>query len=176
MPWTDPRTWTAAEMVTAAEMNAEFRDNMDYLRNHKGALVFRTTTTADIVDDTQTAIKFPVEDYDSDGFHDPDAAENSKLTVQEDGYHQFEARVFFDANDAGIRAAWLRLNGGADYLDEDRRLNLGAVQPTALHVSARTRLVAGDYVEVWVLQNSGGGLPVLWSRNRCWFSVAYLGL
>lgn len=36
MAWTDPRTWTDTELVTAAMMNPHVRDNLNYLRTaHK---------------------------------------------------------------------------------------------------------------------------------------------
>lgn len=37
MSWTDPRTWTAGETVTAAEMNAHVRDNFKALGDPQGS-------------------------------------------------------------------------------------------------------------------------------------------
>jgi hypothetical protein len=32
MPWTTPRTWTAGSIVTAAQLNVDIRDNLNYLK------------------------------------------------------------------------------------------------------------------------------------------------
>lgn len=39
MAWTAPRTWVVSEVVTAAEMNAHVRDNLNYLKGNAGAVV-----------------------------------------------------------------------------------------------------------------------------------------
>lgn len=43
MAWTTPRTWVTSEVVTAAEMNAHVRDNMNFLRTGVAQI---TTVTA----------------------------------------------------------------------------------------------------------------------------------
>jgi hypothetical protein len=45
MGWTAPRTWVTGEIVTAAELNAHVRDNMNFL---KSGVVASTTVTANV--------------------------------------------------------------------------------------------------------------------------------
>lgn len=37
MAWTEPRTWVAGEVVTAAMMNEQIKDNLTYLKGHVDA-------------------------------------------------------------------------------------------------------------------------------------------
>lgn len=46
MSWTTPRTWTATEVVTAAEMNTHIRDNLNDL-NIRSTLVSATVSTSE---------------------------------------------------------------------------------------------------------------------------------
>ena len=41
MPWTTPKTWADNELVTAALMNAQLRDNLEYLKARTGGVVYR---------------------------------------------------------------------------------------------------------------------------------------
>ena len=45
MAWTDPRTWAVLEQLTAALMNEQVRDNLDYLKDNKQdqALIYQWT-------------------------------------------------------------------------------------------------------------------------------------
>lgn len=45
MAWTSPRTWTTAELVTAAIMNAHVRDNLSYLKGSAGTIAFDAAAT-----------------------------------------------------------------------------------------------------------------------------------
>lgn len=56
MAWTTPKTWTAGNTLTAAELNEQVRDNLDFLYNKPGAdyvmdeAVNYTTTSTTFVD------------------------------------------------------------------------------------------------------------------------------
>jgi hypothetical protein len=53
IPWTAPKTWSVAEVVTAANMNAHVRDNLNYLNaQHKAKAADQTLTTTTLTNDS----------------------------------------------------------------------------------------------------------------------------
>ena len=47
MAWTAPYVWTTGEVVTAAQLNAQLKDNMRYLKGLDGAATFESDLTVD---------------------------------------------------------------------------------------------------------------------------------
>ena len=47
MAWTAPRTWVTAEVVTAAQMNEQVRDNSTWLKANTAQLISETVLTGD---------------------------------------------------------------------------------------------------------------------------------
>ena len=47
MAWTAPYVWTTGHLVTAAELNAQLKDNMRYLKGLDGAATFESDLTVD---------------------------------------------------------------------------------------------------------------------------------
>lgn len=56
MAWTTPRTWTVGEVVTAAQMNEQLRDNLNYLKSRTDvadyAYILRTFASTVTVSNT----------------------------------------------------------------------------------------------------------------------------
>lgn len=60
MSWTEPRTWVTGEIVTAAQLNEQVRDNMDYVHD---ALPSNTQTVTSnvlgtVYQNTSSAMRF----------------------------------------------------------------------------------------------------------------------
>ena len=52
MPWTAPKTWSVAEVVTAANMNTHLRDNLNYINvQHKVRTADQSSTTTTLAND-----------------------------------------------------------------------------------------------------------------------------
>jgi hypothetical protein len=121
----------------------------------------RVYNSADIVLATaaNTALTFNSERYDSDTLHST-SSNTSRLTVPYDGYYLIGGSVRFAANATGSRSISLVVSNTSSIAGQNTD-NLGAATTVQLTVVAAYQLVAGDYVELFASQNSGGNLNVL---------------
>lgn len=108
---------------------------------------------------TSTAITWDVEQYDTSAIHST-STNTSRFTVPsgKGGYWQLNAVISFNTNASGSRYILVKKNGTTD---------VGQVEFVASSASynagwynATYDLVAGDYLEIFGFQNSGGSLAV----------------
>jgi hypothetical protein len=125
-----------------------------------GAATFvgcRLTKSADqtISNATFTAISFNGEDFDTDAFHD-NSTNNSRITIPsgKGGKYLFTVSGYFADNATGTRTTALYKNGSL--LSKARCI----WRREGLGISAVLSLVATDYIELFVYQDSGGNLDV----------------
>lgn len=109
-----------------------------------------------IPDSTGTALTFDSERYDNGDLHST-SVNTSRLTAPVTGLYSMGASIEWGINAVGIRQLLLRRNAGA-FIVADLRAAVSAIQQS---VHTEYRLAAGDYVEVVVVQTSGGALNVL---------------
>ena len=113
------------------------------------------TSAQSIPDSLNTSLAFNQERYDAAGVHD-NATNNSRLTAPVTGIYAVTAQFTWGGSaGAGSRFAGVMKNGStliarSQELAGDDDENL----------TTQVLLAAGDYVEVQVLQTSGGNLPV----------------
>lgn len=114
-----------------------------------------------IPDNTLTAISFTASVFDTNAFADL-VGQPTRLTVPTDlaGLYSVGGAFNFNANASGRRYGVIRLNGTTN-IDADERENTGATTGTITSIATLFRLAAADYIELVVLQNSGGALDVL---------------
>jgi len=67
MGWTAPFTAVTGVLVTAAQLNASYRDNLNFLNSTPGCRLRRAANQS-INNTTDTAISWDTEDLDTDGF------------------------------------------------------------------------------------------------------------
>lgn len=106
-----------------------------------------------------TSLLFDSETSDTDGFHST-VSNTSRLTVPTglDGLYAITAGVFWQQNSTGGRSVRLKLNG-TTYIAAN--VTPGATGADVLQgVTTLYALVAGDYLEVEVSQDSGSTLSV----------------
>jgi hypothetical protein len=103
-------------------------------------------------------LAFNTERYDTDTMHDP-ATNNSRITCVTAGRYHLGVVISMAANATGYREVGLLLNGATVIAAADVP-SVGAGAPTRLTASADYALAAGDYVEAYAFQNSGGALNV----------------
>ena len=94
------------------------------------------------------------ESYDTAGFHDENNP--TRLTVPVDGKYLIYAWVLWDTNFNGSRYAGLSVNGVSREAQSSEPVSIGTSHSVATHAN----LVAGDYIQLQVFQNSGGTLNV----------------
>jgi hypothetical protein len=131
--------------------------------------IAKVTATAaqSIANNTLTKITFntasstpDVNSYDPQGWFD-DA--NDRIVVGQAGFYTITANVGFATNTTSRRFISILVNGSIDW-----GVNVGAAPAgtTLLSVSTNVYLFAGDYVEVQVLQLSGGALNTVSAPGR----------
>lgn len=120
----------------------------------------RVTNTAaqTIVNNTRTALTFDTETVDVGGMHST-SSNTSRLTVPSggQGLYVIGGACEFVANATGIRDIELRINGSV-YFAGSQIASAGASATTLMNVTGVYPLVDGDYVELTVVQTSGGNL------------------
>jgi len=159
-----PATWVPGT-VGDATMNARIRDVFNFLLSPPRAYAYRNAdkSTTDAVD---TLYDLDAELYDpyATPAHDT-ATNNSRLVAAETGIYVCYAQATWAANATGRRRLTIRKNsaGSSTGGTQVGRLDIPVV-PAGQHTSALAapaQLTAGDYIEMFVQQTSGGALNVL---------------
>jgi hypothetical protein len=141
-----------------------------------GASVYRTANQS-INSAANTAIQFDNEEQDTSAFHD-NVTNNTRLTVPYAGTYAVWACVQFAAAGGNLRYIFFGRNG-LNTAGNLKGLALQQValagQVVALVSSAKfVNLSAGDYIELFAFQDSGGALNVTPQAYAPWFQIHYL--
>jgi len=131
------------------------------------------TTTQNVTSPGYTAITWSTELFDTNGYHDT-SSNTSRITIPsgKGGYYQVNGSIRWDGNTSGSRLITIYKNGT---LFQISALQPNSIDPTQ-NIQAIMYLVATDYVEIYVYQNSGGTRTVYpYIDNGGAFSVGYLG-
>ena len=126
-----------------------------------------------IANNTNTAVAFTSESFDTDGFHD-NSTNNSRITIPsgKGGYYQFYTTAAFSNNATGFRQLLFKKNG----IDVNYVSNFGnSSQRSSIFMSATINCSVGDYVEVFAYQDSGSTLDLGGGVTRFYFGADYLG-
>lgn len=159
MSWTAPRTWVAGETVTAAIMNTHVRDNL--LAIAPPPMFFGWQNTGqNLTTSVTTAVALDSEVQDSDGGHDT-VTNNSRYTAPKTGWYHCSGSVSFPINGTGRRIVVFRVNGVSGSAGPQAELPPSASTVTTVTQETEVFLNAGDYVELYALQTSGGTLTLL---------------
>jgi hypothetical protein len=173
----DPGTWSAG-LVTTSMMNTRLRDVENWLLNPPHVHCFRSTTKTGTANGS-----FVLHDLDSElydwsvsAMHD-NATNNSRLTAPEAGIYYIAGHIRFAANAGGARGILIRKNAAGNPVSGTAVIeryelpssgNLGFV-----HWAGDFPMSAGDYVEMWTYQNSGGTLDVLPGPHVTYLSIRW---
>lgn len=161
-------TFVAAAVLTAAQLNANLRDNLNYLKAAVDALqitpdsvLVHNNATIVIPDGVNTVVTFNTEDWDSNAIH---AANDSKLICKTAGKYMIWAGGEWAASAQNWRRAMLRKTlaggGSSSFISEDRGVAVTADAHPFDIVGFRD-LAVNDWVELLVMQNSGAPLNLL---------------
>lgn len=157
MPWTTPRTWATGEVVTAAMLNQQVRDNHNFLYDAPAARAWRTTDQS-IANATWTAVLCDSEYFDTDTMHST-SVNTQRLTAQTAARYYLHACVEFATNATGNRLVRI-------VRDDGTILTFSSLPPQAT-VAARLvafteyPLAVGQWVALEVYQASGAALNVV---------------
>jgi hypothetical protein len=125
-----------------------------------------------IAPSTVTALAMDSAVVDSYGGHS-NVTNNSRYTAQVAGYYLVIGQVGYTANANGNRLIELHKNGGATLpLGQGVGLAPTTSNNAANQVCALVLLAAGDYVEAYTYQTSGGALSTV--PTQCGMTVLWL--
>jgi hypothetical protein len=142
-----------------------------------------TTSNKTIANNTHTAITWDAEYFDSGGYHST-STNTDRITIPtgKSGYYLITAGIEIQSNATGFRNMYLRKNGSTMNVQFNKDNNVTGNQAPAFGVATIAYLVAGDYIDVTVVQNSGASLSVYYNGggvntgdSNTHFSVAFLG-
>jgi hypothetical protein len=160
---TTPITWTAGQYPTAALYNTEIRDNTSFLLNPPKCRAYNSANIS-INNSTLTALTFNSERFDTDTMHST-SANTGRITFTTAGLYLVGFHNDWALSAGGTyRQHRIRLNGTTDIAIDTRRAGEGN---TGVECSMSTlyQFAAGDYVEAYVQQDSGGALNVVATGN-----------
>lgn len=108
---------------------------------------------------TNTAVTFDAEEFDTGSIWSSSAS--TKFYAPTAGYYRFSYVCWWNSSAAGLRRSWVYKNGsGTDY-GWDQRPPVGAGDGAVTNGSDIVQMAAGDYLELYGMQNSGGNLALL---------------
>ena len=130
------------------------------------------TSNMTIAHNTETIVQWTDESWDTDSYANL-VTDNTKLIAPRAGIYSVYAAMDFDANDTGIRAIHLLLNGSL--ISQGAFNNLGTSRTTVFLPAQEYKLNANDYLQVRVLQRSGVSLDINIDFNTPCFGITYVG-
>lgn len=150
------RTFVPGEIETAAYLNS-VAAAANFLLNPPMCRATQITTGQVLTTSgTYYAVSFNGEDYDTDGIHST-STNPTRLVAQTDGKYQIIAQISFAQNTTGYRKTYINANG-VQIATATIPTVTGAASGVVAVASAQ--LVAGQYVEVYAMQTSGGSLAL----------------
>lgn len=168
-----PPTFGANGNVPTTYLN-QMRDILNALLNPPICEVIQTV--AQSIPNAGTALLWDTEIVDTDGMHST-TTNTSRVTIQTPGRYLLGGAVCFTANATGRRGSWWSVNGVALSGGEAIYASPSAGNPTT---SARMRAIylnAGDYLELFAFQDSGGALAtsVAFGQQQASMTARWIG-
>lgn len=160
MAYTTDRTWVAGEVATAAYFNTYLRDNVKWLSTDKGMCRAYNNAVLPATNSANYTLTLNSERFDNASIHDT-GTNTSRLTIPagHGGKWLFGGSLYFTASAVGnYRSSWISVNGATRIIQVEGPIN-GTVNTGAGPVSMYS-MVATDYAELVVFQDSGGPLNV----------------
>ena len=122
-----------------------------------------------------TAMTFTNEDYDSDGFHS-NSTNTSRMTIPSGKGGKYLVQTSMALNSvslAGYRGLSIYKNGTAVKGFGNEPYGTYPV----IFMTGVIEVAAGDYVEIYIKQDSGGtfSTDTFTGQQSCWFAISYLG-
>jgi hypothetical protein len=126
-----------------------------------GCSVYKSANQS-LTNATLTAITFDSEYFDTDSMHST-VTNTSRITVAtgQGGKYLLIGNLVYAANATGFRQFFIRVNGSNDWYSANNPAYAGNSSfPFYIGSQFVLTLAAGDYVELFGMQNSGGALDV----------------
>ncbi len=121
-----------------------------------GCRIYNNTTIS-IPNNTLTVLTFNTTKYDTDNMHN-NSFRTSRITLNRAGKYQFGTTQDWTASATGVRLLRVKINGGTQISYNSTNALSTVGQDTQQQLVDEYIFAAGDYIEVYALQDSGGAL------------------
>jgi hypothetical protein len=139
--------------------------------------MLRKSADQTISNSTFTAVTFNTEVFDTDSFHD-NSTNTSRITIPsgKGGKYVVYAGLEYLANASNSRRLAVATNTISGTINAYQFTGGFSGAPSTISFVGMANFTAGDYVEAFAWQDSGGNLDVNGdTAGGCWFGVQYLG-
>lgn len=161
-----PTTWVDGTVVHGSDLNSQVRDSINFLLGTPMCQAYSVSGVASVPNLSNQLISFDGESYDNDNMHNI-GTNPSRMFFQTLGWFDIQAYGGFAANGTGGRYVMLRLNSAANPAGGGfvASLGYGAIafgSSMSVEINITYQAVnVGDYMEMFLQQNSGGALAVV---------------
>jgi hypothetical protein len=173
LPLPNPRTWSVGDLASAAVLNTEIRDTVNYIAGPP-IFIAKQAVAQSIASSTFTPITFTTEEVDNYAGHS-NSTNTSRYTAQLAGWHHVLGVVQWTANVTGRRVGALYVNGSIVRQTEIVTVTTATGTTTNI-VETALYLNVGDYVEAVGWQSSGAALSTQsgFPQSACFFGVLWI--
>ncbi len=176
-------TVTVGQLLTAAGWNDDVVDEAQYNYGQGSnprpeCQVYSAANISVTTSGTARLMTFDTDQYDTAAMHNP-SSNPSRITMPVDGLYEVKAYVKFAADATGYRLLSVRLNsagaiGSGTGLVTHGVGNAGATVDASISRSFTDIFTAGDYIEIFATQASGGALNALGGRHNLGCTVRWI--
>lgn len=149
---------SANQIIKSDGTDAEWDDLLDIitaLKLNAGARVYYDDVKV-LTTGVWTSIPLNVEVYDTDDIHD-NVTNNTRLTCKTAGKYAISGGGVMEGHATGIRYIAVRHNNTTWIAVDDR---IGIISGNNILINTQYDLAVNDYVELYMMQNSGGDLDI----------------
>lgn len=174
-----PRTYVASENLTATILNGTtgIKGALDFLLSPPRCYVYQTAVTNMPTSGTAALMLFDTELYDTDTMHST-STNTGRITANATGLYRVSGVIGFASNATGYRQVNVRKNaagaaGGGTSIAVVRVAATPTIQ-AEVPFSVDVQLTAGDYIEVFATNTSGGALDSVAGQANTFVSAIWV--
>lgn len=157
MAYTTPRTWTPGEYPTAAQFNANIRDNVSFLANPPACRVFHNANQSIAEGLTTTEVLFNSELYDTDTMHST-VSSTGRITLTTAGIYVITFGGFLEAASTYTKAmTFIEYVGVGTIGNGDTMGSLGLSETPSLNAVTTYKFPAAATLRILLRQHNSGG-------------------
>lgn len=155
------RNWSPGEVETAAYLNANVRDAGNWFLQRPSVGLYQSSAQ-NFLTAGAGAVVWDTEQWNTgDGMHSV-STNPTRITFPWTGKYYIDTQVSFVTNGIGIRELQVKVNAAGNVSSgvpwRDTHAAASSSEPLELMASFILPANAGDYMEVFARQDSGGGL------------------
>ena len=156
-------TVAVGDKITASLWNDDVKDAVNFLLSPPRCKVYKTANQS-IANGAYACLTWNAEAFDTDTMHD-NTTSNSRITFTTAGTYQITLNLYMQSNSTGNRLATIEKNGTTTQGSGTVIMEtLGYYPPAVTHngfsLTTMASFSAGDYIQAFVYQSSGGALNV----------------